>query len=430
MALLLLLFLDLAGFTLIFPLVPALLEYYTGQADWIKKLYRDTSNLLLSEETPSELAVVFIGGILGSIYSLLQFIAAPIWGKLSDRWGRRPVLVLTSLGLALSYFLWYFSTDFLFFCISRLLGGLMAGNMGVASAAMADMTPPEKRTRAMGLIGATFGMGFIFGPVLGGLAVHLPLPEKLYLHPFCGPALLAAILSLCSALFNLLLFRETLWQKIKKRGSSYWIGNPLRSLRQSDNSLFRQLIFVNFIYIFAFACYEFTFTFFYRFKFHLDPTEIGFLFLYLGIWLILGQGVLVRILSKYVGERRLLLSGLLLTAPSLLLLGFTPPYLLLSLLILVPISLGAALIQPSLTSLISLTALPARLGSALGAARSAGSLGRAVAPLVAAQLYWLWGARITYAAISFFMLLILLYLLNLTGLRRLSGRGCQAEIDR
>lgn len=415
--LLLILFLDLLGFTLIFPLIPDLLEHYLQQAaglsidHWLTAFGQSVAANLPGVVGEGGLIVV-LGGLLASIYSLLQFFTAPYWGRLSDRIGRRPVLLITSAGLAVSYLIWFLSASFTMFIAARILGGCMSGNMGVASAAMADMTQPEDRTKAMGMVGAAFGMGFIIGPAIGGLsALGSPGLQALapdVLHVFSAPALAAFVLSLISMVLNFTSFRETLSSRTD--GGHLWIDNPIalfaRNLRTPG---FGSVLLVNFLYVIVFAAYEFSFTFLYKLEFGLTPPEIGLIFFYMGVLLVLGQGGLVRVLTKRMPAKRMLLIGLAAIPLPTFLLAWVAPSVALSLLVLLPISLGAALIQPAIAGLASLSVGPENQGVTLGLLRSAGSLGRATGPLAGAYAYWTFGAEVTYLAIAVLFFLTFLF---------------------
>jgi MFS family permease len=170
------LFLDLVGFSIIFPLFPDLLDYYIpegGTANSSSLLTKIIAPLyqiaeLSSHPDPKFITTILFGGILGSFYSLLQFIFAPIWGSLSDTHGRKKILLITIAGLALSYLIWGLSGNFWILVIARLVGGIMGGNLSVATAVVADVTPKEKRTSGMAIVGIAFGLGFIMGPAIGG----------------------------------------------------------------------------------------------------------------------------------------------------------------------------------------------------------------------------------------------------------------------
>ncbi len=394
------LFLDLVGFSLIFPLVPDLLEYYlrTGRGGvdaWLPSAMAALQGIL-PEERRQE-TIVLAGGLLSSLYAFLNFLVAPYWGRLSDRIGRRPVLLMTAIGLGLSYLFWFFSTSFTLFLLSRVIGGIMSGNLGVASAAMADMSTPEQRARDMGLLGAAFGMGFIIGPVVGGLGSQIDLtayfPEG-PLNPFSFAALIACGLSLLSAFRNAVGFTETL--PVRGPGEHPWVTNPVAHLVSMRGTGMNRVLIINFLYLLVFSGWEFTFTFFYKLDFGLGPAAIGFIFLYVGVIVALGQGVLVRRLSGRAGERTLALVGLWLMPLPLFAFGFTAPAVGLSLLVLAPIALASSLIAPALAAMVSLMNATDRQGLALGIFRSSGSLARAFGPILGGVLFRAVDVRLTY----------------------------------
>ncbi|MGB0344499.1 MAG: MFS transporter, partial [Coraliomargarita sp.] len=176
------LFLDLVGFSIIFPLFPAMLDYYLpqeggGSGGLLGKLIAPIATLAENSgaEDPRFMTAVLFGGILGSLYSVLQFICAPLWGACSDRVGRRKVLLITIAGLALSYAAWFFAASFWMLVLARVLGGVMGGNLSVATAAVADVTSREKRAGGMAIVGIAFGLGFLVGPAIGGLSSRIDL---------------------------------------------------------------------------------------------------------------------------------------------------------------------------------------------------------------------------------------------------------------
>ncbi len=419
--LLLILLLDLIGFSLIFPLVPDLLEFYLNGAkghaldQWLLPITDFFRSLLPQERQSEPELIILMGGVLASIYSFLQFLCSPLWGKLSDSIGRRPVLLLTSSGLAISYLLWAISQSFTLFLLSRVFGGIMSGNIGVASAAMADQSSRSGRTGAMGLVGAAFGVGFIVGPVVGGSLAGIRMdswmPDSSLLHPFTACAIGSFILSGISALLNLLFLEETLSPAIKSDSRP---GNPFRSIWEGLHiGGLRRVLIVNFFYILLFSGFEFSVTFFYKLDFGFTPFQIGMVFLYLGLIIALGQGGLVRVLSKKITEKKLALSGLLLLPPALVALSNSAPVVWISLLCLLPISLGSALLQPALSGLASLLSPVDRQGFSLGVFRSAGALARALGPLAGAYLYWTLGIQVAYAIFAALLLFTFLYALLL-----------------
>ncbi|HVS20136.1 MAG TPA: MFS transporter, partial [Planctomycetota bacterium] len=171
-------FLDLAGFSILFPLFPELLSHYLALEGEDSLLGRGVAQLAAwagDGEDADFLVVALFGGLLGALYSTLQFLFAPLWGSVSDRIGRRPTLVFTLAGTCMAYLVWFFAGSFALLVASRLFAGVMAGNIATASAVVADVTSARDRSKGMGLLGAGIGLGFIFGPAIGGLTAHIDL---------------------------------------------------------------------------------------------------------------------------------------------------------------------------------------------------------------------------------------------------------------
>ncbi len=418
--LLLILFLDLSGFTLIFPLVPSLLQYYFSsqhvslysQDKWLIDFIKHVDFFLLNKGIPNLNIMVLVGGGLTALYSFLQFLSSPVWGKLSDRLGRKTILLISSIGTGLSYALWFMSGSLIVFCFSRALAGFMGGNLGVASAAMADMHPPEKRTSAMGLLGVAFGLGFLLGPAIGGLSLNLNLGFLTKSHPFTGPAFIAFLLSILSISCNFLLFKETRVLNHVKQKKSYWIRDPFSSLRNIKDSKLKSIIYWNAFYVFLFSSFEFSFSFFYSTEYGLTPKQIAYVFVYLGVCYIFSQGGIARQLSKKFEPQKILLIGLALIPLSTLGFGFSVPYFWLSIVCIFPITMGSSLVYASLPALASLRTNEQEQGMVLGVFRSFGSLARALAPLCASFFYWSLGPKTLYILISFFMLLLMLSIIS------------------
>ena len=216
-------FLDLVGFSIIFPLFPEMLEYYLGgvgvvsggeELSLLGQLIYTLQSMSGASGAQSEFYTqVLFGGLLGSVYSLLTFLAAPVWGALSDRFGRRQILVWTIAGTALSYVLWVVAGSFALLLFARVIGGLASGNISVASAAIADVTDARSRTKAMGMLGAAFGVGFIVGPAIGGGLSTIDLTGVLSfvpgINPFSAPALAALVLALWNLVWVATRFPET-----------------------------------------------------------------------------------------------------------------------------------------------------------------------------------------------------------------------------
>jgi MFS family permease len=394
-------FLDLVGFSIIFPLFPAMLEWYLakeGEHSLIGQLVRMLEALTPGEVPDPFLVTVLFGGILGSLYSLLQFAFSPIWGRLSDRHGRRSILLLTVGGTALSYLLWIFSGSFLLLLFARAMGGVMAGNIAVATAAVADVTKPEERSRGMGLIGMAFGLGFIIGPALGGTASYLnlldflPSAENWGLHPFSLPAFIALILALTNWIWIARGFKET--RPVRStpppviRGSRFaFFGIKYPAIRSAIN--------VYLVLLTAFAAMEFTLTFLAVERFAYEPGQLTVVFVFVGLVLAFTQGWFVRRYAAKIGETRCVLAGLVLASLGLIALGFANgvPLFYTGLALL---GIGIGITSPTLTSLVSLYSDAENQGANLGAFRSAGSLARAVGPFCGALLFWSLGSATAY----------------------------------
>ena len=251
---------------------------------------------------------VLFGGILGSLYAFLQFIFSPIWGTLSDRIGRRRVLLITVAGTAFSYVLWFFSGSFLLFVLARLIGGGFAGNISVATAAVADVTTREDRAKGMGIVGVAFGLGFLFGPALGSIAAFKDLSlnhpglARLGVNPFSLPALLSIGFSVINLVWIGTRFRETL-DPAHRDTEIVRVRHPLHELIAAEAGPARRTNWLYFIFTLAFAGMEFSLPFLAAERFHYLPTQMYQIFVFLGFVLILTQGGIVRRAVPRFGEK-------------------------------------------------------------------------------------------------------------------------------
>jgi MFS family permease len=404
------LFLDLVGFSLIFPLFPGMLEFYRetsppgGLFSWFHGVLSQASDSTGATDAGWGVLVLF-GGILGSLYSLLQFAFSPVLGALSDRYGRRPVL-LASLSLMLgSYVLWFFAGRFELLVIARLLGGVASANISIASAIVADSTPRDQRARGMAVVGIAFGLGFVLGPAIGGLCALADLtalaPELAAwgVNPFSVPALVAAVLSVA----NLLLVWTSLPETRPARLDGPSVDRTLNPLRIFHASEFPGVARANgayFLFIFAFSGVEFSLTFMAADYFGYGPGRNAAMLLFVGIVLALVQGFYVRRVGDRIGPRTMALHGFATMIPALALIGLAGPWdsqpLLYAGLFLSALGMGQTI--PCLTSLVTLYANDDSQGRVNGLFRSAGALGRAGGPLFASTLYWRLGAPSTYTA--------------------------------
>lgn len=395
-------FIDLVGFSVIFPLFPSILDYYleldggSGMLAWLLEKLDSVSQLSGGGErfTP-----VLFGGVLGSLYATLQFFFAPLWGSLSDKHGRRPILLITTIGTCLSYVLWTFSGNFAILILARLIGGAMSGNLSVATAAVADVTTKENRSKGMGMIGAAFGLGFVIGPAIGGVgSMFNPLerwPELASwgINPFSLVGAVAVVLSLINVFWIRSRFAESL--PPEKRGASSIVRGPIARLLQTQSSDVRKTNFAYLVYILAFSGMEFTLSFLGVEKFGYTSTDITFMMIFIGFILIIVQGGIVRRLAPKIGEKKTALYGLVLVSIGLGFLAFADTQTILYC-GLGFMALGAGLCSPTLTSLVSLYASTDEQGRALGVFRAYGSLGRAVGPIGASFIFWWFGSQNLY----------------------------------
>jgi len=397
-------FIDLLGFTIIFPLFPAILDHYLrvdgsgGMLGWLLARIDDFARLAGSH---GNYRAVLFGGVLGSVYSFLQFIFAPIWGALSDRLGRRRVLLITVAGTAASYVLWFFSGSFLLFVLARLVGGAFAGNISVATAAVADVTTRENRAKGMGIVGVAFGLGFLFGPALGSVAairdlsLHHPRLAALGVNPFSLAALLSIIFSVTNLVWIWTRFKETLDPAHREAAAIVRIRHPLHELIAAEKGPARRTNWLYFIFSLAFSGMELALPFLAAQRFHFTPGSMYKIFVFLGVTLILTQGLVVRRAVPRYGEKAVLLVGLACVCAGLLLIGFAGS---LRALYggLVFVGLGSGLTNPSVSALVSLYSKVEQQGRFLGVFRSLGALARGIGPLVACVVYWWFGATATF----------------------------------
>ncbi len=401
-------FIDLLGFAIIFPLFPAILEYYlrvdAGSAvlGWIVARIDDLARFAGSH---GNYRPVLFGGILGSLYAFLQFFFSPIWGALSDRMGRRRVLLITVAGTAASYVLWVFSGSFLLFVVARLVGGAFAGNLSVATAAVADVTTRENRAKGMGVVGVAFGLGFLFGPALGSVAAFADLSAghprlaALGINPFSLPALISLGFCLINLAWVYFRFKETLDPAHRDQTESVRIRHPLHELIVAKAGPARRTNWLHFVYSLAFSGMEFSLPFLADERFHYRPTDMYKIFVFLGLVLIATQGGIVRRAVPRYGEKAVMLTGMACVCLGILVVGLARSsaglYAGLA-----GIGVGAGLTNPSVSALVSLYSRVDQQGRMLGVFRSLGALARGIGPLAACLAYWWMGPSPTYVVVA------------------------------
>ena len=345
-------FLDLVGFGIVLPLLPFYADRFGASGTQV--------------------------GLLITVYSVAQLFLAPVWGRVSDRVGRRPILILGLLGSAASYVVFAFAGSLTILFISRILAGIGGATVPVAQAYIADITPPERRAGNLGLIGAAFGLGFIFGPALGG--VLAPISAE-------APGLAAAVLCFGNGVLAFFLLPESLSHA--ERAERALTRSPVRlrdfvtALRDPGTA---RILLLSFLFTVAFAAMQPTFPLFGATRFGLEERNVGYLFAFLGMVSATVQGGLVRRLVPLMGEARLIkLSGAPFIA-GLLTIAYAPSVgVLLVGLALLAMGFGGTL--PSIVSLLSRVAPPELQGSVLGIGQSVGSLARIIGPFLAGVVY-------------------------------------------
>ncbi len=359
-------FIDLVGFGIVLPLLPIFAKSLEASG--------------------------FVIGCLMATYSAMQFIFAPIWGRLSDRVGRRPILLLSTAGAALSYVVFAVGSGqtgtaaLILLFAARIAAGICGANITVAQAYIADITPPAERSKRMGLIGMAFGLGFIFGPVLGGLALKT--------GSLSAPGWVAA--GLCAFNFCFAFFRLP---ESRKPGSRPVENRPrlqqfLYTMKQPGIST---LVGVFFLATFSFTCFETTLGLLVSKNFNLTyeslkggihqfDAKVVYLYAFCGIVGALVQGGPLGKIVKRMGEPALIAVSLVFVGISLIPMPFVTNWPLL-LLVLAVLAVGSSLTRPPVFGMLSNLASSDEQGATIGAAQSAGSLARIAGPIFAGTFF-------------------------------------------
>ncbi|KAM8803103.1 major facilitator superfamily domain-containing protein 10 [Rhynchonycteris naso] len=414
------LLLDLLAFTLLLPLLPGLLESHSRTHDPLYGSWqRGVDWFAAAIGMPAEKRYnnVLFGGLIGSVFSVLQFLSAPLTGAISDCLGRRPMMLLSLAGLVTSYAVWAASESFVAFLASRVIGGISKGNVSLSTAIIADLGSPSARSRGMAVIGVAFSLGFTLGPMLGAsLPVHMaPWLALLFaisdlLFVFCflpetlppekrAPSISLGFQAAADLLSPLALFRFS----AVARGQDPPTGDRLSHLRR--------LGLVYFLYLFLFSGLEYTLSFLAHQRFQFSSLQQGKMFFFIGLTMATIQGAYARRISPG-GEIAAVKRALLLLVPAFLLIGWgrTLPALGLGLLL---YSFAAAVVVPCLSSVVAGYGSPGQKGMVMGTLRSLGALARAMGPMVAASVYWLAGAPACFTVCSGLFLLPVLLLWTL-----------------
>ena len=380
---------DALGFGIVVPIVPDLVR-------------------LLAHQSTSG-ASIWVGALL-AVFSVTQFIAAPVLGGLSDRFGRRPVLLLSLSGVCANYLMlaWAPSLGWLF--AGRLIAGATSANVSAATAYIADVTPPQRRVQRFGLVGAMFGLGFVLGPALGGVLGSYGLRL---------PFLAAAALAFCNALYGLLVLPESLPRE-RRRPFQWRRANPVGSLAVVlSNKVFIRLGMAWCCAWFALGALQSSFVLSNNLRFGWGTRENGFALAAVGVTQALVQGLVVRRVVPWLGERRAALSGYVFAASAYAAFALAPAGWAIYLGVVLQ-SFGA-ISGPAVQAMVSAGAGPDRQGETQGALASLQGLTAIVSPLAAG---WLFGAFTGPAAPVYFpgapfLMSVLTYLAAFAAIRGL-----------
>ncbi|KAJ3921509.1 major facilitator superfamily domain-containing protein [Lentinula edodes] len=452
--------LDLFAFTIPLPLFPRLIEWYTTREisnsnGFLSQTLRFVSAIRGLFYKPSlhsqKWDIVLLGGLMGSVFSLLQFIVSPRIGSLSDKHGRRKVLLFTMIGNILSALVWIKSTTFASYMLSRVIGGLSEGNVQLAIAILSDVTTPENRSKALAHVGIAFAICFCIGPPIGAYFASKPLPAAntfgVEFNIYAVPAIITLILLSVETVFLIVALPETRGKGIKP------VENKSKSNGKSTNGatipksktieqrieILKSLRTLHLLFLGIFSGVEFTLTFLTFDLFDWDNKQNGMLIGSIGIISALLQGGYVRRATSKIGEGVMARRGVSSCALALVFLAILPIYvstnftLALRLLQLgaVCMAFTSATVVTSLTAFASLqcdeggfditTGKPVKVhpqlakGKALGKFRSSGQLGRAIGPLIACASYWSVGPIYTYATGAVAMFALSMHMRKIAG---------------
>ncbi len=383
-------FVDLLGFSIILPLIPFYAET-VGASD-------------------------FVATLLVASYALAQFFGASFLGNLSDRYGRRPILLISIFGTAIGFVIFGMANSLLMLFFSRILDGLTGGNISVAQAYIADISTSENRARNFGLIGAAFGIGFVVGPALGGMlsgiGTELNWSTAIVTNwAYALPAFVAALIAFTNMIAVFFFLPESLRPEdraangTQSSASGFKISSIMQALQRPKVG---PLLNIRFFYALAFAMFQTIYTFFVKERLEFDIQATSYSFAYIGILVSLVQGGMVGLLTKRFTESKLVIASVAMMSIALTLWAFTPnlAYLLI---VLIPIALASGIFRAVINSLISAVVSPQEIGSILGIAASLESLTRVLGPTFGGLLFdyiGIWAPGVFGGAV---LLLLLLY---------------------
>jgi len=332
-------------------------------------------------------------GLLFAVFSLCQLFAAPVLGDWSDKYGRRPILILSLLGTVVSFVMLALAQSFTMLFLARVVDGLSGGNISTARAYVADVTEPKDRARAYGLIGVAFGMGFILGPALSGVLAKISMT---------APIWVAAGITAVATVMAWLWLPETVHRAHAGTGLPF---RNLATLMRRPN--LRRVLAIDFVYWLAFAVFQTTFALFAARRFNFDAPQTGYFFAAFGVLGAVVQGAMIRPVVNRFGDKSTFIAGLLCGAVGLIATALTHSVALFAL-SLVPLALGIGFGHPTMTSLVSRAASGDEQGRVQGAASAVESLGRTIGPMWGSVTLQRFGEGTPYVTAAGFLLLTLL----------------------
>jgi multidrug resistance protein len=338
-------------------------------------------------------------GLLFGVFSLCQLIAAPALGDLSDRYGRRPVLVFSLAGTVVSFVMLALAHSVAMLFLARIVDGLSGGNISTARAYVADITEPKDRARAYGLIGAAFGLGFIMGPALSGMLAGLS---------YTAPIWAAAALTLVATAMAWLWLPETVHR------AQAGTGNPLSYLPELlRRPVMRRVLTLDFVYWFSFAVFQTTFSLFVARRFGFDASRTGYLFAGFGFLGAVIQGGFIRPIVRRAGDKSTFMAGIVFSCLGLVAAALAHSVALF-ILALVPLAIGMGFGHPTVSSLISRAGRGDEQGRVQGAASAVESLGRTLGPVWGSASLQRWGEATPFVTGAAFLALTLLVVMGHT----------------
>ncbi|MEI7811914.1 MAG: MFS transporter [Ignavibacteria bacterium] len=382
-------FIDLMGFGILIPILPSFASKVVHISD-------------------------FYIGVLFATFSLVQFFFNPVLGKLSDKYGRRPIILLSLATTCISYLIFSVSNTFLLLLVSRILGGFGGSNIGVAQAYIADITPKHDRAKGMGIIGVAFGLGFVFGPIIGGILSSFG-------YQIVGLA--SAGFSFLALSFTFFFLKESVdknnMELSPRRGKMFDIKFAIETLKHPEIGALILLFFIvtfsgaNIYGIFALLSYK---------HYHFTDRETGYLFAIMGIVSAIIQGSLIRTLGNAVSEKAIVLSGSFILIFGLGLMPYGGTFTGLAA-VMCLLAIGTGLLQPTLLSMVSKYSAQNQQGAILGLNQSLSALGRVLGPLWGGFAFDYLGYQFPFLTGGAFMFLTFLFSLYLFNSKRFTDAG-------